>query len=215
MPLIEAWIYARQNWEQFLAACQTHLLLVAIPLGIASAIALPLGWVSSRSPTASFVLINGFNSLRTIPSLAILFVAIPYLGLTFQAAALAITLLAIPPILINTDVAFRTLATETLEAATAMGMTQWQRWHRVELPLALPTIVAGMRTATVEAIASATLAAFIGAGGLGDFIVLGFALYRIPVLLVGAIPVAFLALVAEIVLSSLQRVLTGIRKRDK
>jgi len=125
--------------------------------------------------------------------------------LSFQSAAIALTLLVMPPILISTDVAFRTIDPMIREAAYGMGMNASQVLRSVEVPLALPVIIAGIKTATVEVIASATLAAFIGAGGLGTFIVLGFSLYDSAILLVGAIPVALLALLAEIGLSTVQR----------
>jgi osmoprotectant transport system permease protein len=137
--------------------------------------------------------------------LAILFVAIPYFGLTFTSAAIALTILVMPPILISTDVAFRNIDPAVREAAKGMGMAPKQILQQVDIPLALPVIIAGIKTAAVEAIASATLAAFIGAGGLGSFIVLGFSLYDNSILLVGAIPVALLALSAEVSLSALQR----------
>jgi ABC-type proline/glycine betaine transport systems, permease component len=197
--------YAASNPDKLISALGQHLLLVVVPLTIGLAIGLPLGLLSSRSRTASTVLINSFNALRVIPSLAILFVAIPYFGLTFTSAAIALTLLVIPPILISTDVAFRSIDPAIREAAKGMGMAPEQVLRQVEIPLALPMIIAGIKTATVEVIASATLAAFIGAGGLGTFIVLGFALYDNAILLTGAIPVAVLALVAEVSLSALQR----------
>ena len=201
----EAYEFVANDPDRLWTALQQHLLLVSVPMAIGLAIALPLGYLSSRSPLAAIVLINGFNGLRVIPSLAVLFLAIPYLGLTFKAAALALTLLLVPPLLIGTDIAFRSVNPAVKEAARGMGMTQFQLLRRVEIPLALPLILAAIKTATVEAIASATLAAFIGAGGLGSFVTLGFALYDIPILLVGAIPVALLALVAELGLSWLQR----------
>ncbi|MGD1941364.1 MAG: ABC transporter permease [Leptolyngbyaceae cyanobacterium] len=197
--------YLSGNGDKFVTAFQQHLLLVAVPLAIGMVIGLPLGLWSSRSPVVSTVVINGFNALRVIPSLAILFLAIPVLGLSFASAAIALTLLAMPPILISTDVAFRTINPAVREAATGMGMSSSQILRQVEIPLALPVIVAGIKTATVEVIASATLAAFVGAGGLGDFIVLGFAVYEPAILLVGALPVALLALAAEISLTLLQR----------
>ena len=197
--------YLSSNSDKFVTAFQQHLLLVSVPLLIGVVIGLPLGLWSSRSPVVSTVVINGFNALRVIPSLAILFLAIPVLGLSFASAAIALTLLAMPPILISTDVAFRTINPAVREAATGMGMSRQQILRQVEIPLALPVIVAGIKTATVEVIASATLAAFVGAGGLGDFIVLGFAVYEPAILLVGAVPVAALALTAEISLTLLQR----------
>src|ERR687886_1820784 len=197
--------YAASNPEKLADALWQHLRLVVVPLAIGLALGLPLGLLSSRSRAASTVLINSFNALRVIPSLAILFVAIPYFGLTFTSAAISLTLLVLPPILISTDVAFRSINPAIQEAATGMGMAPQQILQQVEIPLALPVIIAGIKTATVEVIASATLAAFIGVGGLGSFIVLGFSLYEPAILLVGAIPVAVLALVAEVSLGVLQR----------
>jgi len=197
--------YAFNNGEKFVAALQQHLLLMAVPLLIGMVVGLPLGLWSARSKVVSTVVINGFNALRVIPSLAVLFLAIPVLGLSFASAAIALTLLAMPPILISTDVAFRTIDPAIREAATGMGMSKQQILRQIELPLALPVVVAGIKTATVEVIASATLAAFVGAGGLGNFIVLGFAAYDPAILLVGAVPVALLALTAEVGLSWVQR----------
>lgn len=205
--LIKVLDYAVSNLDKLVLALGEHLLLVGVPLAIGLGVGLPLGIISSRSHWASLILINSFNALRVIPSLAILFVAIPYFGLTFTSAAIALTILVIPPILISTDVAFRNIEPSILEAAKGMGMTPKQVLQQVEIPLALPVIIAGIKTATVEVIASATLAAFIGAGGLGTFIVLGFALYDNTILLVGAIPVAILALGAQMSLSAIQRFL--------
>ena len=205
--LQQALDYALSNEDKCIMALQQHLLLVAIPLAIGLVLGLPLGLWSARSKIVATIVINLFNSLRVIPSLAILFLAIPVLGLSFASAATALTMLAMPPILISTDVAFRTIDPSIREAAVGMGMAPQQILRQVEVPLALPIIVAGLKTAAVEVIASATLAAFVGAGGLGNFVVLGFAAYDPAILLVGAVPVALLALMAEISLSSLQRLL--------
>jgi osmoprotectant transport system permease protein len=188
--LQNAYQYALDNSDRLLMALQQHL---------------PLGWWSARSRLVSTVMLNSFNALRVIPSLAVLFLAVPFLGLSFWSAVLALTLLVMPPILISTDVAFRTISPAIREAATGMGMPPADILKQVEIPLALPVVIAGIKTATVEVIASATLAAFVGAGGLGVFIVLGFAVYNPAILLVGAVPVALLALLAEVGLSGLQR----------
>lgn len=201
----QAVTYATENLDVLLDESQRHLWLVVVPLAFGLLLGLPLGLWSARSRSASTVLINGFNALRVIPSLAVLFLLIPYSGLGFQSAAIALTLLAMPPILISTDVAFRTIDPMVREAAFGMGMDARQVLRLVEVPLALPVIIAGIKTATVEVIASATLAAFIGAGGLGSFIVLGFSLYDNAILLVGAIPVAIMALLAEVILSYVQK----------
>jgi len=200
-----AYQYALDNADKFTAALQEHLLLVIIPLAIGLLVGLPLGLWSARSKVISAVMINGFNALRVIPSLAVLFLAIPILGLSFWSAVLALTLLVMPPILISTDVAFRNIDPAIREAATGMGMPAPDILQQIEVPLALPVVISGIKTATVEVIASATLAAFVGAGGLGAFIVLGFAAYDPAILLVGAVPVAILALIAEVGLSTLQK----------
>ncbi|MEN9226793.1 MAG: ABC transporter permease [Thermostichus sp. DRC_bins_24] len=205
--LTRSFSYAQNNSDMLFRALLQHLQLVAVPLGIGLLLGLPLGFLSSRSQAFSWLVINGFNGLRVIPSLAILFLAIPYFGLSFRSAVIALTLLVMPPILISTDVAFRGIEPAIREAAFGMGMTPAQVLRQIEIPLALPVILAGIKTATIEVIASATLAAFIGVGGLGTFITLGFALYDNAILLVGAIPVALLAILAEVSLGFLQRAL--------
>lgn len=205
MVLIDALNYALSRGDEVFVALGQHLLLVAVALGIGISICVPLGIITSRSQSASLAIINTANALRVVPSLAILFLAIPYFGLSFTSAAFALTILALPPILINTDAAFRTIPPAIKEAAYGMGMTQRQVLWRIELPLALPVIIAGIRTATVEVIASATLAAFIGGGGLGIYITRGFALFDNAILLVGALSVALLALIAEVVMGGIER----------
>jgi osmoprotectant transport system permease protein len=186
------------------AVCQ-HLLLVGISLGIGILVGIPLGIYTSRGRPLSDSVIHLINTLRVIPSLAILFLALPYFGLSLASPLIALTVLALPPILLNTNVALRTIDPALREAGVGMGMSPAQLMRRVELPMALPVIVSGVRTAAVEVIASATLAAFIGAGGLGIFITRGFALYDSAILLVGAVPVALLAMIAEFGLGFIQR----------
>ena len=161
-------------------------------------------WISRRASVAQSV-INGFGALRLVPSLAILFLALPYLGTGFRPALFALTVLAFPPVLINTYAGIRNVDRAVVEAARGMGMEPNQVLRQIELPIAFPAMIAGIRTAAVEVIASATLAAFIGGGGLGDFVTRGFALYDPRIMLVGALPVALLALISEAALASLQR----------
>jgi len=202
---VDALNYAVSRGDEWFRALGQHLLLVGVALAIGILLCVPLGVISARSRTASFGIINGANALRVIPSLAILFLAIPYFGLSFTSAALALTVLALPPILINTDAAFRSIPPAIKEAAYGMGMTGRQVLWRIEAPLALPVILTGIRTATVEVIAGATLAAFIGAGGLGIYVTRGFALFDNSILLVGAISVAALALTVEVLMGGLER----------
>jgi osmoprotectant transport system permease protein len=201
----QAWQYALVHLPEFWQAVGDHLFLVAVALGVGIATCVPLGIWTARSKWASLMLMNLINGLRVVPSLAVLFLMVPYLGLSTASAAVALTILALPPILINTDAAFRGLEPAVIEAARGMGMNPRQVLLRVEFPLALPVILTGIRTAAVEVISSATLAAFVGSGGLGIYITRGFALYNYAILLVGAVPVATLTLLSELGLSALQR----------
>jgi osmoprotectant transport system permease protein len=194
---LDAWNYLVQDQARFVRLLTEHLVLSAGALTIALLVCVPLGiWIAHR-PRAAQGVMNFFNTLRILPSLVILFLALPYLGLGFRPALIALTILACPPILINTYAGIRSVEAATREAALGVGMSPWQALQRVEVPLALPVILTGVRIATVEVIASATLAAFIAGGGLGDYILRGFALNEPPVMLVGAATVALLALAAE------------------
>ncbi len=195
--LTEAWTYTQTNSDRVIEATLRHIQIAGVALLVGLVVCVPLGVLTSRSRLAAVTIINGFNAIRVVPSIAILFMMLPLTGLSSLSAVIALTILALPPILINTDAAFRAIDPAVREAATGMGMSAAQTLRRVEFPLALPVLIAGVRIAAVEVIASATLAAFVGGGGLGDFIVLGFALNNPSRLLVGAIPVALLALFAE------------------
>lgn len=196
--LQDAYQYFLQNQSFFWQATREHLILSFSALGISLLIALPIGiWIAKHEKSAQ-VVINVFNAFRVIPSLAILFLALPYLGLGFVPSLAALTVLAFPPVLINTYAGIRGVDAFVIEAASGMGMTESQVLAQIEIPLAIPAIVTGIRIASVEVISSATLASFIGGGGLGDFITRGFALFNVPIMLVGAVPVALLALSSEL-----------------
>ncbi|NMB89087.1 MAG: ABC transporter permease [Chloroflexi bacterium] len=203
--LTHAWEYGLSHASEFEQALGDHLVLVGTALGISILLCIPLGIWTARSRLASLTIMNLINALRVIPSLAVLFLLIPILGLNTTSATVALTVLAMPPILINTDAAFRNLDPAVIEAAQGMGMTAGQVLRRIEFPLALPVILTGIRTAAVEIISSATLAAFVGSGGLGIYITRGFALYDYGILMLGAAPVALLTLIAETILALLQR----------
>jgi osmoprotectant transport system permease protein len=171
---------------------------------------LPLGVLASRHAwgRAAIATVNG---IRVIPSLAILALVLPWLGLGFASALVALVVLACPPVLVNTDVAFRGVDASAVEAARAMGMTSGQVLWRVETPLALPIVLSGLRVAAVEVIASATLATLIGAGGLGDIIVAGLELNEPAELLVGSLAAALLALVAAAAFAGCERLAAARR----
>ncbi|RKP48753.1 ABC transporter permease [Cohnella endophytica] len=197
--------YFEGNSPVFFANLKTHVWLSSFSMILAMLVCIPLGiWISRRLKIANYI-INAINIFRVIPSLAVLALAMPLLGVGFAPAAAALTLLAGPPILINTYIAFREINPAVKEAAYGMGMTPMQTIWKVELPLALPVMLAGIRTASVEIIASATLAVLIGGGGLGSYIINGVSMMSKSYLLIGAVPVAMLAILSEIAFSLLQR----------
>ena len=191
-----------------------HLLLSAAGMGIALAIALPLGIALGHLHRGSFVAVNVANIGRALPSLAVIAIGIAFLGVGFTNIALALVVLAVPPILTNSYVAVNGVEEDAVEAARGMGMTGWQIVRKVELPLALPLIFAGIRTAVVFVIATATIAAVAGGGGLGDIIV-NQAQWGLEGVVGAAICVSVLALAADALLGLVQRLLTpaGLRTR--
>lgn len=203
--LARGYTYFLEHQPDFRAALATHLSLSGSALLIALVLCLPLGlWAAKRRAVAQSI-INVANALRVVPSIAILFLVQPYLGIGFAPSLVALTVLACPPILINTYAGFRSVERSVVEAAYGMGMASSQVLRQIELPLALPVLIAGLRIATVEVIASASLAAFIGGGGLGNFIQRGFAVNQPGIMLVGTIPIALLALAAEALLAGAAR----------
>lgn len=211
----DAWQYIQDNPDRFREALSVHIRLSLYALIAAIVIFVPLGILASRGKWLSQTVVGVISALRVIPSLAVIFLLYPYrrdLGdllpmfdRSFALALIALTLLAGPPLVINTDAAMRGIDQSVIESARGLGMNPAQTFFRVQLPLALPVMIAGVRTASVEIIASATLAAFIGVGGLGRFITSGLTLYDFSLLLVGAIPVTLLTLFAEGSLAAIER----------
>jgi osmoprotectant transport system permease protein len=162
----------------------------------------------------AFIAVNLSGLLRASPIIAFLIAVLPYLGLGFRPTVVALIILGIPPILLNTYTSLRDLDPAIIDAARGMGMTGRQIISRIQIPLVMPIIAAGIRTAAVQIIATATLAALIGAGGYGDYIIDGLYKLNNVEILAGALPVALLALIVEILMSWLQRALTpaGLRQ---
>lgn len=186
--------YFSNNMSDYLQYVTEHLELSLISLVVAIVIALPLGMVSYKHKVLSDWIISTSQLLRIIPSLAILFFLIPIIGVGKLPAIIALVLLAVPPILVNTILGFNEVPASSKEVAVGMGMTSGQLLKRIEFPLALPYILNGIKLALVEIIASATLAVYIGAGGLGTLIFTGLGLYRMDLLLIGGASVALLSL---------------------
>jgi osmoprotectant transport system permease protein len=193
-------------WEEV----QNQLKVSGLAILIATIICVPLGVIASRFRLLAVTASNAIGIARGIPSIAILFIAIPWIGVGFTPALVALTILACPPIFINTTVGFSGVDRPVVEAAEGMGMARRQVLVRIETPLALPIMLAGIRTAAIDVIASATIAAYIGYPTLGLEIekALGGGFDATSQLIVGVFAVAAIALSAEVILSVAQRAAT-------
>lgn len=191
-----------------------HLLLSGAAIGVALLLAVPLGVWLGHLHRGSFVAINASNVGRALPSLAVIAIGLSVFGFGFTNVLVALVVLAVPPILTNAYVAVDEVEPEAVEAARGMGMTPFQILRQVELPLALPLLFAGIRTAAVFVVASATIAAIAGGGGLGE-ILFNQASYRTEGLVGAAIVVSALAFAADAAFGGVQWLLTprGLRRR--
>ena len=202
------WTFFVTHRAEIFGATVDHMELVAIAMFIAILIGVPLGMFIVQRPALRTFSLGVASVFQTIPSLALFgfLIPIPFIGgIGRRTAIVALVLYALLPILRNTYVGLTSIDSAVLEAAEAMGMTNAQILTRVRLPLALPIILAGIRTATVITIGVATIAAAIGAGGLGTFIFRGVAMVSDAVILAGAIPAALLAILADLSLALVER----------
>jgi osmoprotectant transport system permease protein len=213
MPLLSFWASHRAELVEML---QQHLTLVVLAIGAAVAIGVPAGVIAAHRPAIGRPVLAVANIAQTIPSLALLgfLLPIPFIGgVGPRTAVVALILYALLPIVRSTAVGIRTIDPSVVEAGVAMGMTPRQLLRLVELPLALPAIVAGIRVATIVTIGTATIAAAVGAGGLGEYIFRGLSMVDATVILAGAVPAALLALAADGFLTWLERRLAPGRTR--
>jgi osmoprotectant transport system permease protein len=211
MSLLE---YFLRHQREILQATVEHIWLVGLTMILSVAIGVPLGVLVTRRPWLSKPILGGANIAETIPSLALFgfLLPVPWLGGRADRLAIAaLTLYALLPIIRNTSAGIAGVDAAVREAARGMGMTEGQILFQVELPLSLSTVLAGVRVATVLTIGIATIAAAVGAGGLGEFIFRGLAMVNNQLILAGAIPAALLALGADFLLSVLERRLRPAR----
>lgn len=202
------WTFFVEHRAEILEATLAHLSLVIVAMLIAVAIGVPLGMLIVQRATLRNLVLGLASVFQTVPSLALFgfLIPIPFIGgIGRRTAIFALVLYALLPILRNTYVGLTSIDPAVLQAAEAMGMTDAQILWRVRFPLALTFILAGIRTATIITIGVATIAAAIGAGGLGTFIFRGVAMVSDAVILAGAIPAALLAILADILLGWLER----------
>lgn len=187
-----------------------HLWMVGISMLLAVGIGIPLGILLTRRGSLRKPVIGGANIMETVPSLALfgLLLPLPWIGARAERLAiLALTLYALLPIIRNTYAGIQGVDPAVVEAGRGMGMTDWQLLYQVQLPLSLSVIIAGVRVATVISVGVATIAAAIGAGGLGEFIFRGLSMVNNNLILAGAIPAAIMALVADLLLGWLEKTL--------
>lgn len=197
--------YIVTHGDSLLVQTATHLWINLAALTAAILVGVPCGYLAADLPGCEKWISAPFQVLRVIPSLAILVLLIPVAGTGALPAVIALTILAVPPVLLNTIVGFRDVPAFMTESAAGMGMTDREILWNVRIPLALPLIFAGIRTALVEVIASAALAARIGAGGLGEVIFTGLGLNRMDLLLLGGVLVAALSLLCGGLFDALTR----------
>jgi osmoprotectant transport system permease protein len=205
----EAWLeFLLGKGPQLWAKILEHLFLTGISISVAVLIGIPLGVGVQRFSSLRGPVLGAAGIVQTIPSLAMLAFLLPFLGIGVKPALVALTLYALLPVVRNTYTGIEGVPAETIEAARGLGFTKKQLLWMVEIPLAVPVIVAGIRTSTVICVVIATLSAFIGAGGLGDFINRGLALNNTRLILLGAVPAAILALVLDFLIGRIERLLT-------
>ena len=189
--------WALNNYDRLLQALGQHVMLVGIALALSLAIAVPLGIWAARAPRAMFVILAVTGLLYTIPALALFALMIPIVGLGPVPAVIAIVLYSLLVLVRNVATGLREVPRDVIEAANGMGFGPWRRLVRIELPLAMPVIVAGIRITAVMQIAVATVAAFIAAGGLGELIFQGISEASDEKLLAGAVTASLLAVVTD------------------
>jgi osmoprotectant transport system permease protein len=214
---MDLWSFLVANRHEVLDLTLEHIGLVGFSTLFAVLVGIPLGILITRVPQLSKTVLGGANIIQTIPSLALFgfLLPVPWIGERgSRLAILALALYALLPLIRNTYAGIRSVDPAVVEAGRAMGLTERQLLLQVELPLASGVIVAGVRIATVVSVGLATIAAAIGAGGLGEFIFRGLAMVNNQVILAGAIPAAALALLADLSLGWLERRLGSLRLKS-
>lgn len=209
------WFSAPAQWSStsgIPARVLQHLGYTALAVLVGAVIAIPVGAVIGHTGRGRLVVVGAANGLRALPELGVLVLFVLLIGLGLAPVVLALTLLAIPPLLAGTYAGVAGVDRSAVDAARGMGMTERQILLRVEIPNALPLMVAGLRTAVLQVVATATIAAFVSLGGLGRYIVDGQAQRDFTQMAGGAILVALLAIVLEVTLQGLQRAVTPGRR---
>lgn len=206
--------FLMENGKDLLIKTGEHLWISIVALLLGMLVAVPLGITLTRTKRLANIVIGLASLLQTVPSLALLALMIPFFGVGKFPAIIALFIYSLLPILRNTYIGVKEVDYNLKDAAKGMGMTNWESIYMVEIPMALPTIMSGIRLAAVYVIAWATLASYIGAGGLGDFIFGGLNLYKPELIIGGTIPVTLLALLVDFGFNLLEKKLSPIRESE-
>lgn len=205
--------FLNQNGADLLIKTWEQLYISAIALLLGALVAVPLGIALTRVPKTAKIVIAIASMLQTVPSLALLALMIPLLGIGKVPAIVALFIYSLLPILRNTYIGMNDVDPVLKDSAKGMGMTPLQSIMQVEVPMAMPVIMSGIRLSAVYVIAWATLASYIGAGGLGDFIFNGLNLFKPDLIIGGTIPVTILALLVDFLLGRLEKRMTPVAIR--
>ncbi|MBM4235870.1 MAG: ABC transporter permease [Firmicutes bacterium] len=201
--------YVLNNWDKILFRSSEHVFLAFTAVALACLVGIPIGLLINRNKQLANFVMNGANILQTVPSLAMFALLIPLVGIRDKNAILALFLYGLLPIIKNTYTGIRNVDPAITEAAKGMGMSSFQMLYKVQTPLAVPVIMAGVRIATVTGIGVATIATLIGSGGLGALIYQGISVMNYPMMISGALAAALLALLTDYILGLLERLMTS------
>lgn len=206
-----------ERQDQIMELTAQHMYLTFIAVAFAILVAVPLGIFITRFDRAAGIVVGIANAVQALPSLALLGFLIPVLGIGSKPSIVMIFLYSLLPIIKNTYTGLANVDRAILEAGRGMGMTNWQLMRMVQLPLALPVIMAGIRISAVTAVGLTTIAALIGAGGLGQLIYRGISMVNNKMIITGAVPAMVLTLVVDYILNILERAVTpkGIKKSKR
>ena len=201
---VDLFNYVINNFNELLFLTIEHLLMVVFGIGLALIVGIPLGIIAAKFNKLAPIIMSIVNVLQLTPSLAMLAILMLYFGFGFQTVVIVLFLYSLLPIVKNTYVGIQEVDSSIVEAGTGIGMTKFQLLTKVEFPLSIPFLMAGLRLAAVIAVAVATLGPYIGAGGLGVPIVSGISLQSSAQIYAGAIPATVIALVADFILGKIE-----------
>lgn len=204
----EAIQFIQENMDMYILCIKQHLFMSVITVLVSGVIGLPLGYICAKSERVSSAILAAVNTFRIIPAIAIFMMLIPLIGIGMEPAIIALTIYALPTVVVNTMGGIRNVNKSVIESASGMGMSSKDICFKVELPLAWPMIFTGIKIATVETVAGATIASFVGGGGLGQIVYMGILSGKTGPLLAGSITVAIMVIIIDLFASLTDKLCT-------